>query len=169
MSESRDVIVIGGGMAGLTAALAAAEAGGDVLVLESEPTVGGSMAISGGLIWGPGSYELARHWIPRGNPDLQRIFVDELEAAWSWFEGHGLPLDPPVACLKDKMGRGRLMGVRRPRRARPVGGHAARRRAARGRRGPRRSPRRHGRAGRGRLDGDLDARGHALRARERAR
>jgi succinate dehydrogenase/fumarate reductase flavoprotein subunit len=114
VSESRDVIVIGGGMAGLTAALAAAEAGGNVLVLESEPTVGGSMAMSGGLIWGPGSYELARQWIPRGDPDLQRIFVDELEEAWSWYEGHGLPLDPPVACLKDRMGRGRLMGAGGP-------------------------------------------------------
>jgi succinate dehydrogenase/fumarate reductase flavoprotein subunit len=114
VTESRDVIVVGGGMAGLTAALAAAEAGGDVLVLESEPTVGGSMAISGGLIWGPGSFELARHWIPRGNPELQRILVDELEDAWSWLEGHGLPLDPPVACLKDRMGRGRLMGAGGP-------------------------------------------------------
>ena len=114
MSEPHDVIVVGGGMAGLTAALAAAEAGGDVLVLESEPTVGGSMAISGGLIWGPGSFELARHWIPRGNPELQRILVDELEAAWSWLEGHGLPLDPPVTCLKDNMGRGRLMAAGGP-------------------------------------------------------
>ena len=114
MSESRDVIVVGGGMAGLTAALAAAEAGADVLVLESEATVGGSMAISGGLIWGPGSFELARKWIPRGNPELQRILVDDLADAWSWYEGHGLPLEPPVACLKDRMGRGRLMSVGGP-------------------------------------------------------
>ena len=35
-----DVIIVGGGMAGLSAALAAGEAGADVLVLESEPTVG---------------------------------------------------------------------------------------------------------------------------------
>ena len=114
MSDSREVIVVGGGMAGLTAGLAAAEAGGDVLVLESEPSVGGSMALSGGLIWSPATYELARQWVPRGDPGLQRILVDELEPAWSWLEDHGLPLDPPVPCLKDRMGRGRLMSVGGP-------------------------------------------------------
>jgi succinate dehydrogenase/fumarate reductase flavoprotein subunit len=114
VSESREVIVVGGGMAGLSCALAAAEAGGDALVLESEPTVGGSMAISGGLIWSPATFELARHWIPRGDPKLQRILVDEIEDAWSWFEAHGLPLDPPVPCLKDRMGRGRLMAAGGP-------------------------------------------------------
>jgi hypothetical protein len=101
-------------MAGLTAALAAGEAGSDVLVLESAPAVGGSMAISGGLIWSPATLELARRWIPRGNPELQRLLVDELEEVWSWLEGHGTPLDPPVACLKDHMGRGRLMAVGGP-------------------------------------------------------
>src|SRR5918999_152777 len=114
VSESREVIVVGGGMAGLTAALAAGEAGGDVLVLESESSVGGSMALSGGLIWSPATFELARRWIPRGDAELQRVLVDELEDAWSWYEEHGLPLDPPVACLKDRMGRGRLMSVGGP-------------------------------------------------------
>jgi outer membrane lipoprotein-sorting protein len=51
--QSKDVIVVGGGMAGLAAALAAGEVGAGVLVLESEPAVGGSMALSGGLIWAP--------------------------------------------------------------------------------------------------------------------
>ena len=101
-------------MAGLTAALAAGEAGSDVLVLESEPAVGGSMALSGGLIWSPATLELARTWIPRGNPELQRILVDELEDVWLWLEGHGTPLEPPVACLKDRMGRGRLMAAGGP-------------------------------------------------------
>jgi succinate dehydrogenase/fumarate reductase flavoprotein subunit len=109
-----EVIVIGGGMAGLTAALEAAEAGSDVLVLEAEPAVGGSMVLSGGLIWAPASFELIRRWIPRGDPELQRLHVDEIEDAWSWLEAHGLPLDPPVACLKDRMGRGRLMSVGGP-------------------------------------------------------
>jgi succinate dehydrogenase/fumarate reductase flavoprotein subunit len=114
VSDSREVIVVGGGMAGLSAALAAAEAGSDVLVLESEQTVGGSMAISGGLIWSPATFDLARRWIPRGDAGLQRILVDDIEGAWSWLEEHGAPLEPPVACLKDRMGRGRLMSVGGP-------------------------------------------------------
>src|ERR1044072_7165177 len=109
-----DVIVVGGGMAGVAAALAAGEGGADVLVLESEPTVGGSMALSGGLIWAPASCELARRWVPRGNPELQRMRVDEMEPAWDWLEAHGLPLDPAVPCLKDRMGRGRLMAAGGP-------------------------------------------------------
>src|SRR4051794_37278435 len=114
MLRTREVIIVGGGMAGLTAALAAAEAGADVMVLESEDSVGGSMAISGGLIWAPATYELARRWIPRGDPALQRILVDEVEDAWSWLEDLGLPLEPPVPCLKDRMGRGRLMSTGAP-------------------------------------------------------
>jgi succinate dehydrogenase/fumarate reductase flavoprotein subunit len=114
MGDTHDVVVVGGGMAGLSAALAAGEDGASVLVLESERTVGGSMALSGGLIWGPATYELARRWVPRGNPELQRILVDELEPAWDWLEAHGLPLDPAVPCLKDRMGRGRLMAAGGP-------------------------------------------------------
>src|SRR3954470_14917189 len=119
MRDTHDVIIVGGGMAGLPAALAAGETGADVLVLESEPAVGGSMALSGGLIWGPATYELAGKAAPRGTAERQRIVVDELEPAWDWLEAHRLPLDPAVPCLKDRMGRGRLMaaggpGVRGP-------------------------------------------------------
>jgi fumarate reductase flavoprotein subunit len=108
------VTIVGGGMAGLTAGLAAAEAGADVLVLESEDSPGGSMAISGGLIWSPATFELARRWIPRGDAGLQRILVDGIDGAWSWLEDHGLPMEPAVPCLKDRMGRGRLMSVGGP-------------------------------------------------------
>ncbi|MBV9605964.1 MAG: FAD-binding protein [Solirubrobacterales bacterium] len=53
-------MVVRAGTARLSATLAASEARSDVLILESESSVGGSMAISGGLIWAPATFELAR-------------------------------------------------------------------------------------------------------------
>lgn len=50
-----DVIVVGSGAAGLSAALAAAEDGASVLVAESEGIVGGSSRLSGGLMMGAGT------------------------------------------------------------------------------------------------------------------
>jgi succinate dehydrogenase/fumarate reductase flavoprotein subunit len=92
-------------------ALAAAERGADVTVLEASDAVGGSMAMSGGLVWAPASFEEARRWIPRGDPDLQRIVVDEIRPGWEWLESHGLPLEDENRCLKHDMGRGRVMGL----------------------------------------------------------
>jgi glycine/D-amino acid oxidase-like deaminating enzyme len=71
------VIIVGGGMAGLFAALAAGEAGADVLVLESEPAVGGSMALSGGLIWGPATFADSTPWAAAElRRELQPALVD---------------------------------------------------------------------------------------------
>ena len=45
-----DTLIIGGGAAGLTAALAAFEAGNSVLIAERETILSGSTALSSGLI-----------------------------------------------------------------------------------------------------------------------
>jgi len=50
-----DVIVVGSGAAGLSAALAASDDGASVLVVESQGIVGGSSRLSGGLMMGAGT------------------------------------------------------------------------------------------------------------------
>jgi fumarate reductase flavoprotein subunit len=105
------VVVLGGGMSGLCAGLAAAEGGADVVVLEAAPRAGGSMRLSGGLVWGPRDLATAREYIPKGDADLQAVLVRELPRAWAWLSGLGLPLEAEIDCLKDGMGRGRMLGL----------------------------------------------------------
>ncbi len=53
MNDRYDVIVVGSGASGLTAALTAATHGLAVLVLEKAPVLGGTSVVSGGSIWAP--------------------------------------------------------------------------------------------------------------------
>jgi 3-oxosteroid 1-dehydrogenase len=53
LRSSYDVVVVGSGASGLTAALAAASKGASVVVLEKGRKFGGSTALSGGQLWVP--------------------------------------------------------------------------------------------------------------------
>jgi 3-oxosteroid 1-dehydrogenase len=53
LTNVTDVVVVGSGAAGMTAALAAAVAGAKVTVIERAPVFGGTTAVSGGGMWLP--------------------------------------------------------------------------------------------------------------------
>ncbi len=73
---SAPVVVIGGGAAGLTAALAAREAGLEVIVLERDPVPQGSTALSSGLVPAAGTKAQKR----LGIPDTPDLFIRDLTA-----------------------------------------------------------------------------------------
>lgn len=54
MQTNVDVLVIGSGAAGMSAALAARESGASVQLVEKSGVVGGTSAMSGGVLWVPG-------------------------------------------------------------------------------------------------------------------
>ena len=55
-----DLIVIGTGSAGLTAAIVGDHEGLEVIVLEKEPFYGGTTALSGGVAWVPNNSLMAK-------------------------------------------------------------------------------------------------------------
>ncbi|MEU2037047.1 3-oxosteroid 1-dehydrogenase [Nocardia niwae] len=69
-----DVVVVGSGAAGMTAALTAAYRGLSVTVIEKSRSFGGSTARSGGGIWIPNNPVLQREGVP-DSPELARTYL----------------------------------------------------------------------------------------------
>lgn len=70
-----DVVVLGSGAAGLTAALAASHAGAAVAVFEKAHVVGGTTAMSGGVAWLPNNPVAAREGIEDNAADALRYLA----------------------------------------------------------------------------------------------
>jgi succinate dehydrogenase/fumarate reductase flavoprotein subunit len=108
-----DLLVVGGGMAGMAAAARAAELGLEVVVAEKGDEVGGSAALSAGVVWTAPDVETARRVAPEGDPALQRALVEGFDGAiervraagvavserWSGQMGFGIAHHVDIAAL----------------------------------------------------------------------
>jgi len=104
-SQTVDILIIGAGAAGLAAALSAHETGANVLVVDKADKLGGTAAISGGIVWMPQNRWMADAGISdsreeaiayfeglnHGDIDAERLaaFVDEGPQALSFLAGIG--------------------------------------------------------------------------------
>jgi succinate dehydrogenase/fumarate reductase flavoprotein subunit len=101
--DPADLLVIGGGMAGLTAGAWAARKGARVVVVERAPTLGGSAALAG-FIWSTPTFEALRAVNPGGDPELGRVLVDGFADGVDWVRSVGADCGPAVTVLR--YGRG---------------------------------------------------------------
>lgn len=76
--EIFDVIVLGSGAAGMTAALVAATEGLKVCLLEKEDQIGGTTAWSGGMVWAPGSRLARDSGYDKDSPEAVREYLSSL-------------------------------------------------------------------------------------------
>jgi succinate dehydrogenase/fumarate reductase flavoprotein subunit len=112
-----DVVVLGTGAAGMTAALAAHEGRATVALLEKSRFVGGTTAVSGGVVWVPNNHHLAEVGIAdsrdealayvkrltdgRSDDALVERFVDTAPAMVQWIESQTPLRFKPLARYPD--------------------------------------------------------------------
>src|SRR6185295_13629205 len=115
MTETFDVVVVGGGGAGLAAAIEARAAGRSVVLLEKNPRLGGSTAWSVGSITATGTPHQIRQGLQdrpqdhfddmplfagefagRDNDELRRILCDEVPDAFRWLLALGVRFYGPM-------------------------------------------------------------------------
>ena len=115
MEQTFDVVVVGGGGAGLAAAIEARAAGCEVVLLEKNPKLGGSTAWSVGSITSTGTPHQLRAGVldrpqdhyddmplfagdlaGRDNDELRRILCEEVPDAFRWLLGVGVRFFGPM-------------------------------------------------------------------------
>jgi succinate dehydrogenase/fumarate reductase flavoprotein subunit len=113
--QTFDVVVVGGGGAGLAAAIEARESGRSVVLLEKNPQPGGSTAWSIGSVTSSGTPHqrqrgikdsAADHWADmpgfagdlaeRDNAALRRVLCDEIPATFQWLLDSGVRFMGPM-------------------------------------------------------------------------
>lgn len=97
-SAGVDVLVLGGGMAGLTAAARSVQQGATVLLVEKGERCGGS-AVHAEFIWTAPSLDVLREINPLGDPGLAAHLIGQRDAALAWVAGLGVAMGPEVELL----------------------------------------------------------------------
>ncbi|HUA46819.1 MAG TPA: FAD-binding protein [Solirubrobacteraceae bacterium] len=103
-----DLLVIGAGMAGATAAARATQEGASVVVVEKGQAIGGS-ALHARFIWTAPTVEVMRRENPGGDPALSAKVVEDHAGGLDWVRSLGVEVGPPVAVVG--FGRGCAVDV----------------------------------------------------------
>ncbi|MEU8905779.1 FAD-dependent oxidoreductase [Streptomyces mirabilis] len=93
-----DLLVIGGGMAGLSAAAKVAHEGGSVVLLERAERPGGSARLAG-FVWTAPTLDELRRVDPDGDPELARALLEGFAEGVAWIDSLGVECRPPVPVL----------------------------------------------------------------------
>jgi fumarate reductase flavoprotein subunit len=120
--KTYDVVVVGSGAAGLSAAIEAASAGANVAVLEKLPMVGGSTVLSGGIVYSTASSimkeagiedsvdALVSYWSDRADgkadPAKLRFVAERSGANVDWLVGLGVKFGKPYPTGTSSVPRG---------------------------------------------------------------
>lgn len=93
------ILVCGGGMAGLTAALTCLEAGDRVVIVEKAPKLGGSALLSAGSLWTLASVKDLERSEFKGNEILQQVVIEGIDAGVAWLSSQGVHTADSYAVL----------------------------------------------------------------------
>jgi succinate dehydrogenase/fumarate reductase flavoprotein subunit len=93
-TTTADVVVVGAGMAGLAAAVTAAELGARVTVVDKAPRPGGTVPLMGGFLWTATDLPTFMGRMTHADPELAALAVTEFEPSVAWVGQLGVTLGP---------------------------------------------------------------------------